>query len=263
MKQNSQITTRLVIFILLLLLLLNGAAIVRMGWPALSQGQLALSPPSQTPTRSTQPLTQPGNSVTTLSPTPSGVPATATYTPVPLHIGNPQTAASLKEEGVLLLALRDGAQVHLFAYHPDLLPLTRLTDSPWDEIHPALSPDGSRLAYSSRQNGYWDLYIRDLISGETQKLTDTPEYEGSPTWSPDGQWMAYEAYRGDNLDIFLQSLADLKQAPIQLTNDPGADSSPAWSPGGREIAFVSNRTGNLDRRSQPDGRPLLQPLPAP
>ena len=62
--------------------------------------------------------------------------------------------------------------------------------------------------YSSRQNGYWDLYILDLETGEQTRLTDTPEYEGSPTWSPDGQWIAYERYNGVSLDIYLQSLTD-------------------------------------------------------
>jgi TolB protein len=123
---------------------------------------------------------------------------------------DPQAVAGMQDQGVLLLALRDGGQVHLFAYHPDLLALTRLTDSAWDEIHPAISPDGKRLAYSSRENGYWDLYIRDLESGHAERITDTPEYEGSPSWSPDG--VATFAHRNDNLDIYVLSLSNRDQA---------------------------------------------------
>ncbi len=108
---------------------------------------------------------------------------------------------------------------------------------------PSFSPDGARLAFSSRQNGYWDLYILDLETGEQTRLTDTPEYESSPTWSPDGQWVAYERYNGISLDIYIQSLTEPGAAPIQMTDDPGMDRSPAWSPNGREIAFVSTRSG--------------------
>lgn len=168
-----------------------------------------------------------------------------TATPAPVTLQNNGAASdALRQQGVMVLAMRDGNYIHLFAYHPLYLPLTRLTNNPWDDITPALSPDGGRLAYSSRQNGYWDLYVLDLKTGQKTRLTDTPEYEGSPSWSPDGQWIAYEKYNGISLDVYIQSLVDPKAAPIQLTDDPGIDRAPAWSPKGREIAFVSTRSGS-------------------
>jgi TolB protein len=158
-------------------------------------------------------------------------------------ITSSSTIESLRAQGVMLLSLRDGLYIHLFAYHPLFLPLTRLIDKPWDDITPSLSPDGTHLAYSSRQNGYWDIYVLDLVTGTQERLTDTPEYEASPTWSPDGQWIAFERYNGISLDIYLLSLIDPEAGTIQLTNDPGVDTSPTWSPKGREIAFVSTRSG--------------------
>jgi len=180
---------------------------------------------------------------------PATIPAvdspTPTQTVLPVSLpGSGAPEKSLTLEGVLLLALRDGYHIHLFAYHPLYLPLTRLTDSPWDDISPALSPDGTKLAYSSRQNGYWDIYILDLVSGRQQRVTDTPEYEASPSWSPDGQWLAFERFNGANMDIFIQSLSEAGAEVIQLTDDQGSDHSPAWSPAGREIAFVSTRSGD-------------------
>lgn len=146
-------------------------------------------------------------------------------------------------DGIMVFAMSDGPFIHLFAFHPTHLPLSRLTNHPWDDLHPAISPDGSRIAYASRRNGYWDIYILDLRNGALTRVTDTPEYDGWPSWSPDGQWLAYETYANGNLDIFIQSLADLSQAPIPLTNSSSADHSPAWSPLGQEIAFVSDRSG--------------------
>ncbi len=149
-------------------------------------------------------------------------------------------------DGLMVFAMSDGPFVHLFAFHPTQLPLSRLTNHPWDDLHPAISPDGSRIAYTSRRNGYWDIYIFDLRDGSLTRVTDTPEYDGWPTWSPDGQWLAYETYKNGNLDIFIQSLSDLNQAPIPLTITPSADHSPAWSPLGQEIAFVSDRSGQSE-----------------
>jgi TolB protein len=144
--------------------------------------------------------------------------------------------------GLLVLSLVENTRAHLFIYHPEQLPLTRITSGDWDDISPAVSPDGSRIAFSSNRGGSWDLYILDLADGTVEQVTDTPEYDGSPTWSPDGLFLAYESLLDEGLDILVGS-ADGSTDPIRLTDDPGADHSPAWSPEGRQIAFISTRTG--------------------
>lgn len=148
--------------------------------------------------------------------------------------------------GILILSLAEGADTHLFAYQPESLPLTRLTSGPWDDITPALSPDGKQLAFASNRNGYWDLYLLELASGDITRLTDSLEYDASPSWSPDGVWLAYESYVKDNLEIFIRPVSG-DQPAMQLTDNPAADFSPAWAPApGRKIAFVSTRTGEPD-----------------
>jgi TolB protein len=132
-----------------------------------------------------------------------------------------------------------------------------LTSGAWDDRDPALSPDGSQVAFASHRDGNWDLYLLDLRAGGIRRLTETPGFEGHPTWSPDGQWLAYEAFQDKDYDVWILPLTGA-QAPIQLTNNPAADTSPAWDPRGRRIAFVSDRDGtpelylaNLDK---PDDR---------
>lgn len=175
----------------------------------------------------------------TASPSP-----TVTETAVPLTLADPATREEgLQREGLLVLSMRDGLYSHLFLYHPLFLPLTRLTDTPWDDITPAISPDGSMLAFSSRANGYWDLYTIHLASGQRTRLTDTPEFEGAPSWSPDGQWLVYERFNGINTDLFLLQIGG-SQEPIQLTDAAANDRAPSWSPQGRKIAFTSTRTGD-------------------
>lgn len=178
------------------------------------------------------------------------LPAQPTINPSPFSLPTlPADIApgeGLRRQGVFILSMADGLYRHLFAYHPQYLPLTRLTNSPADDIDPAVSPDGTQIAFSSRRNGYWDIYLLDLKTGQVNPFTDTQMYEGSPTWSPDGQWIAYEVYNGTNMDILIRSVANPAQEPIILTDDPACDHSPAWSPQGREIAFVSNRAGNDD-----------------
>jgi TolB protein len=145
------------------------------------------------------------------------------------------------DQGLFFLSLGEGGYHHLFAYQPLGLPFTRLTDGPWDDITPALSPDRARLAFASNRDGPWDLYLLELASGAVTRLTDTPEYDAAPSWSPDGLYLAYESYPG-NLEILIRPVAG-DQPPISLSGHPAADFAPGWSPKGRQLAFVSDRSG--------------------
>jgi hypothetical protein len=57
--------------------------------------------------------------------------------------------------GTLFLAIDEDGRSRLFGYHPQQLPLTRLTAGAWDDITPATSPDGRRLAFASNRDGWW------------------------------------------------------------------------------------------------------------
>lgn len=143
-------------------------------------------------------------------------------------------------EEVVVLSFEEDAYAHLFAYIPNELPLTRLTTGDWDDIAPAPSPDGEKIAFASNRNGFWDLYLLELSTGETTQLTDTPDYESSPTFSPDGSFIAFESYTTDNLEIIIGPADDPLDDPIRLTTSSASDHSPAWAPDGRHIAFISD-----------------------
>jgi len=64
------------------------------------------------------------------------------------------TQEGMRQQGIMILSMTDGYYSHLFAYNPQYLPFTRLTNSNWDDIAPAISPNGTDLVYSSRKNGY-------------------------------------------------------------------------------------------------------------
>jgi TolB protein len=177
----------------------------------------------------------------TLSPTAEPLieatpPPSETVTPLP----------SSEAVDVVLLSIEENGYAQLFFYIPGQLQLTRLTYGPWDDTHPALSPDGAQVAFASNRAGTWDLYILELQSGEITQVTDSPAYESAPSWSPDNQWLACEIYQNDNLEIAIISLTNGEQEPILVTEEPSTDHSPAWSPDGRNIAFVSNRGGDND-----------------
>lgn len=173
--------------------------------------------------------------------TPSAPSPTSSPEPAPSKV-----VASQRGRGTVVYAGEGQGRSHLWVIEPGAVEGRPLTTGDWNDADPAVDPQGRRLAFRSDRDGFWDLYLLDLATGDTRRLTETPDYEGHPTWSPDGRWLAYEGYREGDLDIWILAI-DGQQAPIQLTNHPGLDASPSWEPGGgRRIAFISDRDGSRD-----------------
>lgn len=109
-------------------------------------------------------------------------------------------------------------------------------------LSPRVSPDGSRVAFTSFAGSGVELA---MYSMELGRLVSFPRYGGtnaSPAWSPDGSKLAFSSSMRGDPEIFV---ADSSGAsPKRLTANRGPDVSPAWNPkGGGQIAFVSGRTG--------------------
>jgi len=74
---------------------------------------------------------------------------------------------------------------------PQLLPLATY---PGAEGPPALSPDGSLVAFAWSGNaeaGPTDIYVKAVGTEALRRLTATPGSEESPAWSPDGHGIAF------------------------------------------------------------------------
>ncbi len=106
---------------------------------------------------------------------------------------------------------------------------------------PRLSPDGKKVAYSSYKEGGQMLYVKDLISGRTNRLSGRSGMNTGASWSPGGKTIALTMSRKGNPDIYMMSLTG--RVLEKLTTYWGIDVSPTFSPDGNKMAFVSNRSG--------------------
>lgn len=192
-----------------------------------------------------QPLGAAGAAVFDVTPQTTSVAGAAFSTAVPTATDIP---AVLQARGSLAYVVRETGQQDIWLVNiGGERTAIRLTNDPADDRDPKWSPDGRRLAFASRRDGNWDIYVYDLSTGSITRMTFGLEFEAGPAWSPDGQWLVYESYRGQNLDIYAMPI-DGSVPPQRLTDHPAPDFSPAWSPidGGRQIAYVSWQDGNQD-----------------
>lgn len=109
-------------------------------------------------------------------------------------------------------------------------------------LSPHVSPDGSRLAFSSFTGSGWEIR---MFSFDLNRLVSFPRFAGtnlSPAWSPDGAKLAFSSSRSGDPEIYVidQSGGNLHR----ITNSKGPDVSPVWNrKTGSQIAWVSGRSG--------------------
>jgi Tol biopolymer transport system component/predicted Ser/Thr protein kinase len=115
--------------------------------------------------------------------------------------------------------------------------------------NPAISPRGSRLAYTA---GSFDTNIwRVGISGSGRESRQPAKFIAStraelvPDYSPDGKRIAFMSQRSGAPEIWVCDSDG--SHPVQLTSFGGPFANgPRWSPDGEQIVFYSDAAGNRD-----------------
>ncbi len=104
---------------------------------------------------------------------------------------------------------------------------------------PALSPDGTRLAFSLRESGRWHLFELELSEESLRPLTTGEGSERGPRYAPDGQSLAFSRRIHGGWDLWLRDLRTGRE--WRLTRHSVNDTQPAWGPDGRSLYFASDR----------------------
>jgi Tol biopolymer transport system component/tRNA A-37 threonylcarbamoyl transferase component Bud32 len=116
-------------------------------------------------------------------------------------------------------------------------PLQVTSDKAW-EGDPALSPDGSRIAYAKRVAGNTDLFVINATGGEPLRLTVDAATDREPCWLPDGSAILFAS---DRLGEFGVWRVDPQGGTPNLLLADARD--PAVSPDGEKLACGRIATG--------------------
>jgi Tol biopolymer transport system component len=153
----------------------------------------------------------------------------------------------------------------IYTSQPDGSDLQQLTHSPGYDAEATLSPDGTRIVFTSTRDGDIDIYTMNVDGSDVRRLTSAVGYDGGPFFSPDGSQIVYRAWHPEDqqgTDDFLALLADNLVRPSrmeiwvmdadgsnqrQVTSLGGASFAPYFHPDGERIIFASN---HVDPRSR-------------
>jgi Tol biopolymer transport system component len=114
-------------------------------------------------------------------------------------------------------------------------------DASQDNSSPVWSPDGTRIAFASRRNNKWGLYVKPVDGAAPEELILASDNVKTPTsWSPDGKQLVYGQDSGAG-DVWVVSVDDKK--PVALLQEPYREAHPQLSPDGKWLAYVSQQTG--------------------
>jgi len=136
--------------------------------------------------------------------------------------------------------------------------------------YPALSSDGSRMAFSYQG----DIWTVPADGGAARRLTIHESYESHPQWSPEDERLLFQSNRYGNSDLY--TIPSEGGLPFRLTYYSGNDEEARWGNDG-QILFTTRRLyAQVEREdeifkiSQDGGTPTrhldalgLMPAPSP
>lgn len=146
----------------------------------------------------------------------------------------------------------------IFVANADGSGLTQLTFEPGYDAEATISPDGSKIVFTSDRDGDLDIYTMDPDGSNVTRLTNTPGYDGGAFFTADGTQIVYRARHPETdeeladyrslleqdmirpgvLDIYIMNADGTNQR--RLTDNGAANFAPFPHPNGRQIIFSSN-----------------------
>lgn len=134
----------------------------------------------------------------------------------------------------------------------------QLTNEPGYDAEATISPDGSKMVFTSTRSGDLELYTMNLDGSDVKQVTDGLGYDGGAFFSPDSKELIFRASRPateeaqkNYKDLLAKNVVQPTDMELyvcnvdgsnlrQITKLGGANWAPYFHPSGEKIIFSSN-----------------------
>ncbi|MBI4446057.1 MAG: PD40 domain-containing protein [Acidobacteria bacterium] len=133
----------------------------------------------------------------------------------------------------------------------------RLTQVEGYDAEATVSPDGTKIVFTSVRDGDLELYSMNVDGSDVRRLTHEPGYDGGAFYSPDSRKIVFRASRpapeevGSYFQLLKENLIRPNRLEIfvmdadgsnkrQLTQNGAANFAPFFHPSGAKVIFSSN-----------------------
>ncbi len=168
-------------------------------------------------------------------------------------VGGMHPSGSL--DGTRVAFVRTDAEFNneIFLVSPDGSGLTNISNHADDDVMPAISPAGSRVAFVTDRAGFQDIFIVNTDGTSLRRITPADPSpavttEWWPAWSPNNQLLAYSSTIDGTADIWTITVDAPTVRSERITGTLDTDLHPTWSEDGLRIAFERRdaNTGEVD-----------------
>jgi Tol biopolymer transport system component len=215
---------------------------------------------------------------TTIPPTVTPVPASATSQTTPTVLPATETPSPLTGSGggrIVFASKRVEDQYEIFVMNADGTDKRRLTHTPYEDTDPIWSRDGTLIAFVSDRSGRFEIYLMNADGSNERKMTNNGGW--GPTWSPDDSLIAFERIDEENpSNIYVMNSDGTGERRLTQKDSDLEIYNSDWSPDGNQIVcavepipetaefLIADSTINIiDIRDllQGTGDTILVPLP--
>jgi Tol biopolymer transport system component/DNA-binding winged helix-turn-helix (wHTH) protein len=105
------------------------------------------------------------------------------------------------------------------------------------EFHPALSPEGDRVAFVDRGH----IWIKLIDAGTPFQLTKGSANDSNPAWSPDGRYVAFLRQFSESMGVYIIPALGGTEVKMGEANPRGDCRSLDWSPDGKLLAVTDRK----------------------
>ena len=157
----------------------------------------------------------------------------------------PPSPAPRRAPLIVFKQLGDDGSERIAVIPPGTTSPQLLTDGRYEDFDPALSPDGSTIAFASNRgnllNGVhtiYDIYLMNIDGSGIRRVTQaSPIGNGNgntdPSWSPDGRFIAYAGDDANDVSAIRVARLDGSNERIVASNA----FHPSWSPDATRVVF--------------------------